>query len=294
MDRKRPYFSIIIPTYNRPQQLERCLKSLAQLTYPRDRFEVIVVNDGGERPLPNEIEKISANVNLQIITQPNQGPATARNTGASAAKGALLAFTDDDCSPAPDWLDCLAAGVGEETAVAVGGRTINAFPENAFSTASQLLIDYLYAYYNQNSGTFFTSNNLAVPKKLFLEVGGFDTNMPLAAGEDREFCDRWRHLGFSLRFIPDAIVRHWHWLTAVSFWRQHFNYGRGAWQYHQIRAKRQQMSLKVEPFSFYLNLIRFPFSQQRFLPAVIHAKLLGMAQVANAAGFFWERGKNGR
>ncbi len=289
---KRPYFSIIIPTYNRPQQLERCLQSLVKVTYPRDRFEVIVVNDGGERPLPECIADISQTIALRVISQPNQGPATARNTGAEAANGTCLAFTDDDCTPAHDWLDCLAAGMGEETAV--GGQTINAFPQNAFSATSQLLIDYLYAYYNRPFGTFFTSNNFAVPKKLFLEIGGFDIDMPLAAGEDREFCDRWRYLGFSLRFVPEATVMHWHWLTAVSFWRQHFNYGRGAWQYHQIRAQRKQIPLCLEPISFYINLVRFPFGKQRFFRAVIHAKLLAAAQVANAVGFFISKRKGVR
>ncbi len=292
MSGKRPYFSIIIPTYNRPQQLARCLQSLVKVTYARDRFEVIVVNDGGERPLPELIANISRAINLRVISQPNQGPATARNIGAAAAIGTYLVFTDDDCTPAHDWLDCLAEGVGEETAV--GGQTINAFPENVFSTTSQLLIDYLYTYYNQPIGTFFTSNNFAVPQKLFLEVGGFDTNMPLAAGEDREFCDRWRYLGHSLRFVPEAIVTHWHWLTAGSFLRQHVNYGRGAWQYHQIRAQRKQVPLRLEPILFYLNLVRFPFGKQRFFPAVIHANLLAAAQAANAAGFLISKRKGAR
>ena len=294
MSEKRPFFSIIIPTYNRPQQLARCLMSIAKLDYPREQFEVVVVNDGGEHLDSNQIDQFSSLINFHLLLQPNQGPATARNTGASAANGTILAFTDDDCEPAPDWLTILEKGLGEETAVAVGGKTINAYPENVFSTASQLLIDYLYDYYNLPTGTFFTSNNFAVPKKLFLEAGGFDTTMPLAAGEDREFCDRWRYLGYTLRFVPDAVVQHRHWLTARKYWRQHFSYGKGAFQFHQIRAERKQAPVKVEPASFYIKLMSYPFSRQKSWLSFLYAKLFGVAQFANALGFFWARGRNGR
>jgi GT2 family glycosyltransferase len=75
-------------------------------------------------------------------------------------------------------------------------------PDNPFSTASQLLIDYLYEYYNIDSpqSLFFASNNFAVARKLFNQVGQFDLNFPLAAGEDREFCDRWLFHGYSLYY----------------------------------------------------------------------------------------------
>ncbi|MFQ5436566.1 MAG: glycosyltransferase family 2 protein, partial [Anaerolineae bacterium] len=262
MSAERPTFSIIIPTYNRPQKLERCLLACTQLVYPPQRFEVIVVNDGGERPLTALITRFAAKILVRLLNQKNQGPAAARNAGAAAAQGAYLAFIDDDCVPAPGWLTGFADGWGGETAVALGGKTVNAYAENRYAAASQLLIDYLYAYYNQPAGTFFTSNNLAVPRTLFEEVGGFDPAMPLAAGEDREFCDRWRHVGYALRYVPAAVVMHYHWLGGASFWRQHFNYGRGAWQFHQIRARRRERPLQVEPFSFYRELLLFPFSQR--------------------------------
>ncbi|MGL5923098.1 glycosyltransferase family A protein, partial [Chroococcidiopsis sp.] len=101
------FFSIIIPTYNRPERLLSCLKSIAQLNYPPDRFEVIVVDDGSEMPIEPVIASFRKQLNLTAIAQQNAGPANARNTGATRARGKFLVFTDDDCMPAPEWLKTL-------------------------------------------------------------------------------------------------------------------------------------------------------------------------------------------
>ena len=75
----------------------------------------------------------------------------------------------------------------------IGGHTINALPQNPFSSASQDLVDYLCGYFDGKDGRtrLFTSNNMAVRADHFHAAGGFDTRFPRAAGEDREFCDRW-------------------------------------------------------------------------------------------------------
>src|SRR5262245_60503957 len=114
MIQKQPVFSIVIPTYERPRQLAACLQTLARLDYERERFEVIVVDDGGKTPLVNVIAPFHDRLYLTLLTRPNAGPAVARNTGAAQAKGQFLAFTDDDCRPAPDWLKCLAVRLAKD------------------------------------------------------------------------------------------------------------------------------------------------------------------------------------
>jgi len=104
-----PFFSIVVPTCDRPRQLAACLQSLARLDYPRDRFEVIVVDDGTTTAAPALVVEMKAGPDVRLVRQPHAGPAAARNLGASHARGSLLAFTDDDCAPAPDWLWALAA-----------------------------------------------------------------------------------------------------------------------------------------------------------------------------------------
>src|SRR3990172_7747823 len=87
-------------------------------------------------------------IDATCVRQRNAGPASARNTGAAQARGEFLAFTDDDCRPAPDWLRGLALRLTQSPDCVIGGRTTNALPDNPYSSASQLLIDYLYSYYN--------------------------------------------------------------------------------------------------------------------------------------------------
>jgi len=288
-------FSIVIPTYNRPERLKTCLDSLTHLNYPSDRFEVIIVDDGSDSPLDNLVKPYQNQINLTLIGQSNTGPAQARNTGVNATQGEYLAFTDDDCTLDKNWLLALENGFSKTPNALLGGKTINHLPENPYSTASQLLIDYLYNYYNANpeQAEFFASNNFAVSRALFQQIGLFDVTFPLAAGEDREFCHRWLLAGYFLCYVPEALVYHSHHLSLPKFWRQHFNYGRGAYHFHQIRARQNLGKIKVEPLAFYSNLLTYPLQKKPLVPAILLSGLLFLSQVANAVGFFSLVKKNG-
>lgn len=312
------FFSILIPTYNRPERLSTCLQAIAKLDYPRDRFEVIVADDGSDRPLDTTVAPFYDRFDLKLVRQENAGPAAARNFAAGLARGEYLAFTDDDCMPTADWLKQLAAQFAKAPDCLLGGKTLNALPDNLYSSVSQALIDYLYNYYNAGSGkiSFFASNNIALPAERFRALGGFDTSFPLAAAEDREFCDRWLDKGYQMLYVPEAQVLHAHHLTLSSFWRQHFCYGRGAFCFHQVRSQRAAEPIKVEPLSFYFNLLAYPFSKssrqpEQLVPLRERPKLsfleillawlvdfcrnalvslmFFVSQLATTVGFFWER-----
>ncbi|MGP0592757.1 glycosyltransferase [Nitrospira sp. T9] len=294
MNSPPPFFSIVIPTYNRPKQLALCLHSINGLTYPRERFEVIVVDDGSHTSLDSIVKSFSGPLAIKLISQPNSGPGVARNRGAADAQGDFLAFTDDDCSPSSSWLHALADAFRDTPDCGVGGRTVNKLTDNLYSATSQLLLDYLYEYFNQDlKGTkFFASNNLAFPRKRFLESGGFDAQYRQAAAEDRELCDRWISQGRRLRYLPEALVSHAHSLGLGTIWQQHFNYGRGAFFFHRMRAARGGGPVRVEPLSFYLNMFRYPFTYISLKRAMPISFLLLITQVANASGYFWEMVRN--
>ena len=283
-----PFFSIIIPTHNRPERLEACLQAIVHLDYSHSAFEVIIVNDGSRTSPKSAIDTFDDRLEIKLIDQLQSGPAAARNTGAMAARGEYLAFTDDDCAPAADWLKTLAQRFASAPDSLVGGRTINALLHNVYSTASQLLIDYLYHYFNALSGrpAFFASNNLAVPAHQFYAIGGFDGRFPMPAAEDRDFCDRWHQQGYRMVYAPEVTVSHSHRMNLQDYWRQHFNYGRGAYHYHRLRSLRMQSRIRIEPVSFYLNLLLYPFSRLEGKAAYPIAILLVVSQIANAAGFF--------
>lgn len=280
-----PRFTIVVPTRDRGPQLTACLEAIAKVDFPRDRFEAIVVDDGGRTPVAPIVERVAARAPVRMIPQSNAGPGLARNRGAEEARGEIVAFLDDDCAPDPAWLSELDVVLAANPGAGVGGRTVNALPGNPYSSASQTLIDYLYEYYNQNSARqpMFITSNLALPRREFLEIGGFDRRFSRAGGEDRELCLRWTRSGREILYAPTAIVRHAHQLGLRSFLRQHFTYGRGAAHFHQIRKSRPI----PEPPSFYRELVLYPWRGQRPRRAVQSA-LLAMSQVANVAGYAWE------
>jgi glycosyltransferase involved in cell wall biosynthesis len=281
-------FSIIIPTYNRPERLAACLHALVQLQYPKELFEVIVVDDGSSSSLEPVINPFQEQIKITLISQSNAGPAIARNKGAATATNQFLVFTDDDCLPTPDWLQVLATCFATVPTALIGGRTVNLLADNLYSAASQLLIDYLYSYYNAEPGQarFFTSNNFALAKSCFEQIGGFNTTFPLAAGEDREFCHRWLSHAGPMIYAPEAVVYHAHQLTLRSFCRQQFNYGRGAFRFRQVCAERGGQS-RLESLAFYLKLLAYPFQQSQ--QVVLLAALFIGSQAATLTGILAER-----
>jgi GT2 family glycosyltransferase len=290
MNKQQTLFSIIVPTYNRPDKLAQCLQSFVELEYPRDQFQVIVVNDSTEIFVETTISPFQSQLNITLLIQPNSGPATARNTGAFAAEGKFVVFTDDDCTVAADWLQNLEKRFGETPDCLIGGRTVNALPDNIYSTASQQLIDYLYGYYNAigDRAQFFTSNNFALSAEAFQQIGGFDTTFSLAAGEDREFCFRWLNTGGRALYAPEVTVYHSHALTLGKFWRQQFNYGRGAFLFGEIVSKHGAKGKRQHP-SFYLNLLTYPFFHAAGIQKLLIAALFLVSQAGIAAGLFWEK-----
>ncbi len=282
-------FSVVIPTHQQPAELSRCLAALSELDYPRERFEVVVVNDGG-CSVEETVAAYLDRMNVIHITQKKSGPAAARNTGVARARGKYIAFTDSDCLPDRAWLAQLECQLAADENVLVGGRILNALEDNACSAASQLLVTYLYSYYNPNPGhaRFFTSNNMAMSRATFLTTGGFNARFHRVAAEDRELCDRWAHCGLRMVYAEAALVLHTHRLTIGSFWRQHFRYGQGALHYRQARAEREAGRLRVEPLRFYIGLLRYPWTARVRRP-LRTASLLLVAQIANAIGFFREK-----
>jgi GT2 family glycosyltransferase len=288
-----PRWSVVVPAYDRPARLSECLAALAALEEPAGGFEVVVVDDGSPTPLEPVTRPYAARVRLE--RQANAGPAAARNAGAALARGEHLAFTDDDCRPASGWLRALDAAREREGEAMLGGRTVNALPGDLRAEASQQLVDHLYAW-SASTGRlpFFPSNNLAVSAAGFAGLGGFDARFPRAAGEDRDLGARWVAGGGRLVTVPDAVVGHAHAMTLRAFWRQHAEYGRGAAVFHDALAGRGEDGVQVEPPAFYTGMLRRPFSvlpPRRALPV---AALVGLSQVATAAGFAGARLRAGR
>ena len=264
-------WSVIIPTRRRPEQLRRCLASLAKVEWPADGFEVLVVDDGGD------LDASLVGPHARLIRQAHAGPAAARNRGAHEAAHERLAFVDDDCTVAPGWLAGFARALDDHPGAAAGGRVVNGLPGNLFSTATETMIAYVY---EASKERFVTSNNLAVPRAQYLEFGGFDERFPLAAAEDRDFSQRWLASGAEIVAADDAVVQHAHELNLRGFVRQHFAYGRGAFLYRT----RDTTTRKRGNARFYRELVTEPL-RSKTPRALRLSAALAVSQLATVAGY---------
>lgn len=293
MKQDSPFFSVIIPTYERPAQLAACLRALARMDYPLERFEVVIVDDGSAHSPGNILDQFRESLDLKLLEQKNTGPAGARNFGARRARGEFLAFTDDDCEPDANWLRALASSFAVSPDRIIGGRTINALPDNLYAETSQAIIEVVYEHFNADpdDARFFASNNFAVSAERFRLMRGFDESF--ITSEDREICARWRSRGWGLSYEPEAVVYHAHDLTLRTLWRQHFGYGRGALRFQRAQAAREGGRFKPDT-GFYMKLLKSSTSHARKARAAQLTALLLWTQVANAAGFFYEKYQSGR
>jgi GT2 family glycosyltransferase len=278
--------SVIIPTFNRPAQLEICLHALAKQDLSSGRFEVIVVDDGSDMPVAQVVAGYASILDIKIARITNGGPAAARNHGAEIARSCFLAFTDDDCIPSPGWVSSLLTALRANPEALVGGGIQNALTENPFSVASQLILDFCYHYFHGHPELlrFFSSNNMAMRATLFKELGGFDLHF--RTSEDRDLCDRWRESGRQLVYTPESLIYHCNDLTFRSFWQQHMGYGRGAYRFYQAHKSRRPGESTIQ-WSFYgAMLLRLPLlimRQQRHRLTL--SLLMVLWQAANMAGF---------
>lgn len=288
MAAETPFFSIIIPAYARPNRLAACLAAVARLDYPRDCFEAIVVDDGSPQALNVVVDQTRSELDITLIRQESAGPAAARNRGAGQAHGRFLAFLDDDCTPCSSWLRHFADGFSGSPDLLLGGSTANALAHNPYAEASHLLRDHLYEYDLQEFGQsrFFSSNNIALSADRFHALGGFDTSFPLAAGEDRDFCNRWLHAGRRLHYVPQARVKHMQKLNGRTFLSLHFGYGKGNFNYQKKRAARGNGGNRPEPWRFYRGLLASPWKITNGLRAAHLSLLMFLSQAANALGYF--------
>jgi glycosyltransferase involved in cell wall biosynthesis len=276
--------SVVIPTYNRPKYLLNCLASLMMQKVSID-WEVLVIDDGSDKNIEPLLNSLPEHGRIRYFWQENAGPASARNRGVELAKFPYVAFLDDDCCVDENWLQVLSENC--EKGVLLGGRIENGCRENDYSKASQLLVSFLYEFFEGTNHYFFTSNNFLVDKESFLSVKGFDECFNTSAGEDREFCVRWLHLGNQLTYLPNALVIHYHFQTLKLFIKLHFKYGEAAIPFRK-KMKKIGVSLTLNKTGFYTEMTKYWARQSYRSKGSKYAILiyLAISQMANVFGNF--------
>lgn len=232
--------SVIIPCWNEERHLAPCLEGLLAQSFPRDRYEVIVV-DNGSTDRSADVARRYAPVTL--LQEPKEGSYAARNTGVRAARGRILAFTDADCVVGPDWLERIHAELADDrTAVVLGSRRF------ARETAVlRMLADYEMEkarfVFSQNDAALYYAytNNMAVRRDAFDRAGPF---IEVARGGDVVFvsavlaacgCE-------AVRFVADVRVRH----LEIDRW---YGWHRKMWLYGRSYQRNRALS-KTRPLSY--------------------------------------------
>jgi GT2 family glycosyltransferase len=203
---------VVVPTHARETRLSFALEALAAQTLEPESFEVLVVrpDDDAESPLAGMPPRLTA----RSLVSAAVGAAAQRNVGWRAARAPLVAFTDDDCRPAPDWLERLLAALDDEPRV-LQGRT-EPDPEEL-----HLLHGLARSMEVTEPNPWYPTCNIAYPRELLERVGGFDERFPGSWGEDTDLALRALEGGAAVEFVDDALVWHAvHPRPLPSAWRE--------------------------------------------------------------------------
>lgn len=220
------FFSIVIPLYNRPEEVDELLSSLCYQTHPH--FEVIIVEDGSERKSHNVVDSYRDRLDITYHEKPNSGPGLSRNAGAELAKHEYFIFFDSDCIIPPTYLENVNRYLKSQRVDFFGG------PDAALPTFTtvQKAINYSMTSFLTTGGirgrkrsmeTFLPRGfNMGVSKHAYQAVGGY---RKMRFGEDVDLSLRLREAGFTSALIPDAPVYHKRRTTYYPFFKQVYNFG---------------------------------------------------------------------
>ena len=199
--------TVVIPARDAEDLIGGCLAALERQTVPRDRYEVIVVDDGS-RDATAEVARGFSGV--RVLRQTGRGPAAARTRGARAARGEIVVFTDADCEPTEGWLAALLAPFDDSEVVGTKGTYLS---RQRALTARFTQLEYEDKYDRMRRFEridFIDTYAAAFRRDAFLEAGGYDESFPVPSAEDVDLSYRMAAAGHVMRFAPAAAVYHRH------------------------------------------------------------------------------------
>lgn len=224
-------FTVIVPAYNRAEEISELLLSLALQTIPRSDFEIIIVDDGSTDNTESIVSKFvsETKLNLRFLKQDHKGPGEARNLGMDHAFGNYLIFIDSDCIADKDWLTAYKNAIGNISPAGFGG------PDKVLPNFSpiQKAIDYSMTSFITTGGIrghskkkiskyYPRSFNMGVRSDVVKKIGGMGK---LRHGQDIEFSHRIISTGEPVIKVQDAVVYHKRRVSIKKFFKQVFNWG---------------------------------------------------------------------
>jgi mycofactocin system glycosyltransferase len=250
-----PYVSVIIPVKDQFVEVVECLEALEELDFPREKLEIVVVDDHSKM----EISQLETSFDVRVIRQEiTRGPAFSRNYGVSYARGDILAFLDADCVPGEDWLSELLPFFQASSIGAVGGYIEGYYQESFLDkyeeVSSSLNMGRSIILEGKSNNSFYVPTaNLLVTREAFNKCGGFEEDRRI--GEDVDFCWRLRNSDYWLIYAPYGTVAHKHRGDLEKMLKRRGEYGTSeASLYRTHRDKKKIFNLSVYPALVFLAL----------------------------------------
>ena len=232
-----PFFSIIVPVYNRPEELGELLYSIKKQEFKK--FELVIIEDGSSKKSDLLVQEYSDDLHIQYAFQENAGPAIARNKGMSLAKGEYFLFIDSDCIAPEDWLTKIHSNIASNPVDAFGGPDLAAYD---FSLQQKAISFAMTSFFTTGGirggkrqiGKFHPrSFNMGISRKIYDELGGFPITH-MHPGEDMVFTIELIKRGFKTDLFTDTGVFHKRRNTLKSFYRQVFKFGKTRYVISQV------------------------------------------------------------
>jgi len=215
-----PLVSVVVCAFNAGETLADCLEGATRLDYPN--VEVLVVDDGST----DSTAEIAGRFPVTLIRTPNEGLSRARNRGIRAARGEIIAFTDADARPDPEWLRYLVAAFEATEHAGIGGP--NLAPPGDGAVADSVACapgGPIHVLLSDDEAEHIPGCNMAFRREALEAIGLFDPRFRVA-GDDVDVCWRLQEAGMTLGFCPSAMVWHHARNTVRTYWRQQRGYGR--------------------------------------------------------------------
>lgn len=224
-------YSLISPTFKRPDEVTEFIESIAQLDYSREAFEVILGDGTPGDELRPVIKEVSKRVGLpvKVVYREFLPVSDARNEAAAVAQGDVLIFLDSDCLLPKDYLKQVDRGLSRDGWDAWGGP--DAAPEDfsriqkaiSFSMTSMLTTGGIRGGTRSTATYYPRGFNMGMKASVFKQVNGYNTEFK--CGEDVELSIRIREAGFKVGLIPEAVVWHKRRATLIQFYKQVRRFG---------------------------------------------------------------------
>ena len=256
-----PTISLVIPVFERPEDIRRCLEGVSALDYPQDLLQIIVVDNNSQDTTPEVVREMG----FACVVETTPGAAAARNCGINLAENEIIAFLDSDCVPEPDWLKELVQPFESPEISGVGGNVVGAPAQNVYEEYMEQNEILCQENFINHPGQFFLpfiiTANAAYRRNLIQKIGGFDEWFSVNA-EDADLAWRAQWEKGQLDYCDKAKVIHTHRNNLKSLFKVFYSYGAGTVYLLKRHGNRlgQRSTFSFPMYRMWLSaLIKMPF-----------------------------------